>query len=443
MKKIAIALFPALLWGVFAGCQSTENILPEPGEYLSFTVTGNMNYNNKYNSNQKTWEWKWESGVEFMPSPFGRLKLNANATYEFIDLKQSGTVKYDAQSKKLKFTGFMHKAEGIYKVQNGVCMILISTVDNNGTVNTLQFEKKSTLPKSTALKPNSVFTGKIIASFEGNATGYVDLESAKKIYTFLSGAGGVTTSGRLHVHIYKDNPYDFKEIYPNVIITDSKGQILKRFKGASSAGKTWAIGDYWYGSPSPDGTKIILTGKYVAGSNPFSSNYVAPYPMITVIDLNGNELKQFETDSQFGWGASWLPDGGLIFAAKGGGINITDNTLSLVKKIYYQSVYEARCSPDGKQVVFAKGANLYLIDINGQNERLITTTDNDLSFQNVRFADVCWSPDSKSIAACFKNGAMENYFAVLAAVNGSSFSYLNDVYGEKMYLAGPFIAWVK
>jgi hypothetical protein len=362
---------------------------------------------------------------------------------EFTDLKKSGTFKYEESSNKLIFSGFMQGAEGIYKIQNGTAILLISSKAQDGSINTIQFEKKLATLQVDLTNPNGIFDGKIVLSATSSTTDHFDLKIAKITKTFISNTTAVTNESNLHIFTYLDNPFDASEDYGHVVISDEKGKELRRFRGKSNQYKKWIIGDYWYVSLSPDGTKFALTGYYLEHSFVFDPNYVKPYPIVSIFDFDGNELRSFRTSKDFGWGAAWLPNGGLIFADEKGGINITDKDFKQVSKIYNQDVLEARCSPDGKIVAFAKGGQIFTINIDGSNEKKLINKTGELSYGTNQLADLAWSPDSKKIAISIKNAQFNHYNILLTSLDGNSFSYLNDPKGEQFKIIKPFISWIK
>jgi hypothetical protein len=90
MKKLFFKLFTISLIFLLACLSKNDTVesnatIPEAGDYISFTVTGNLSYDYRFNQAQKSWEWQWNPGIQFSPSPFGRLRINRNKTYEFID----------------------------------------------------------------------------------------------------------------------------------------------------------------------------------------------------------------------------------------------------------------------------------------------------------------------------------------------------------------------
>jgi WD40 repeat protein len=439
-----LLVFFSLLHALSASGQTGPGNLPEPGDYFSLVVTGNTNYTNTYHTTKKIWEWKWQPGVQFMPSAFGRLRFKADKTYEFIDLKKSGTYFFDERSGKIGFTGFMQGAEALYAVQNGNCMLLISITDKSGARNTIQFEKKSGQAQENqpSKKNNHALPGLLVASIYQGNTSFIDIRSGRVVKEIISRSTGIANNSKTAVHIFKNNPFDMSEIYPTVVVTNLADGRQISFAGESRSGTRWVTGDYWYAAPSPDGKRIVLTGKYVARSNPFHSNYTAPYPVVSVIDKEGKEIKQFDTDKQAPWGASWLPDGGLLFAGKNGGISITDSSLSLVKDIYFESVNEARCSPNGKKIAVAQGAEIFTLNRDGTGKQSLVTGEPGADIARGGLTDMCWSPDGKYLAVAIKHHVFNHYFVAFLSVDGSHFSYLKDAGGALLQLSQPFISWI-
>jgi hypothetical protein len=447
MKKLLIILLIGLQ---IMGCKSTDTTaditpqstvnVPEVGEYSSFNVVGGSQYQYTYNVFINSWEWKFEPGFQFYPSPFGRLSIKKDGSYEFLDLKKSGTYKQDNSTKKVKFTGYLADAEGYYKIQRGTCILIIATKAADGTTNTLQFEKKSDFPQPDVPSPNGNFKGTIINSLVDKSTDFIDIATSKTISTYTYSTSFVLSGNSANtIYLYKNNPFDYNESYPNVDVLDNKGNVIVKYKGVSASGKKWAIGEYWYGMLSPDGTKIVLTGKYMLHSSVFDPAYVNPYPFISVIDIKtGNELKSFDCDEQNKWGAGWTPSGELVVPRKGGGINIVSANLDKVTTIYTNPVIEARINSNNK-VLFAAGTGFFTMNLDGTNmtqipNKVITLTTKDLY-------DMCWSPDGKSIGIMYKNTPFNEYFMVLISADGNSYSYFNDSKGDFLRLKSPFINW--
>jgi WD40 repeat protein len=413
-----------------------KNTIPELGDYTSFNVTGSLDLNYQFNNANNAWEWKWNQNVQFLPSPLGKLRFNANGKYDFVDLQKTGTYQYDETTKLIKFTGFLDGAEGRYRVQRGVCILLIVSKDGN----TVQYEKKSSIQQPDLQNPNGTFKGTILTSLADKTMHYLDIATAKTLKSHSADAFGVSGSAAISVYVYKNNPLDLSENYPNVEIKDAEGKQIAKYKGASNTGKQWAIGDYWYAMPSPDGAKIALTGKYYLHSNPFDPNYRAPFPIVSVIDAKtGTELIWFECDDNNRWGAAWLPNGGLILPKKSGGIRITDATLQNTTTVYTQPVIEARASPDGKKIAFAKGNQFFTMNSDGSNIQELTNKKVKLNATNL--TDMAWGADNQSLALVMKNLPFNDYYILFISLDGERFSYFNDSKGDYYFIKSPFVSW--
>jgi hypothetical protein len=418
--------------------EPTKIDVPELGEYISFSIVGGLDYNYQYNIVNNVWEWKWRPNIQLSPSPLGKLRFNANGSYDFIDLNKTGTYKYNESTKLISFTGFLEGADGRYRVQRGVCLLIIVSKDGN----TIQYEKNASLPQPDLKTPNSLFKGTILTSLAYNTMQYIDVSTAKvlKSHNVNLTALGVSGLASVSVNIYKNNPLDYDEIYPNLEIKDTEGNTLVKYKGVSTTGKKWAIGEYWYGVPSPDGSKIALAGKYMLHSSLLDPNYRAPFPIISIIDAKtGNEITWIECDNNNSWTADWLPNGGLILPKKGGGISLTDASFNIISAIYTKSVNEARSSPNGKKVAFAEGGKIFTMNIDGTNIQELTNKKITISATNLM--DMCWSPDNESIAFVKKNLPLSDYFIYFASLDGEQFSYFNDIKGDYYLIKSHFISW--
>jgi hypothetical protein len=414
---------------------TAHTTIPELGEYISFNVTGSLDLNYQYNAANKSWEWKWNQNVQLLPSPLGKLRFNENGSYDFVDLQKSGKFTYSETTKLITFTGFLEGSTGRFRIQRGTCVLVIVSKDGN----TVQYEKKSTVPQPDLKDPNGGFKGTILTALAANTSDYIDVATAKTTKTHPSTGFGVTSQAPVAVYVYKNNPLDASEYYANVEIKDANGATTARYKGASAAGVRWAIGDYWYASPSPDGSKIALTGKYYLHSNPFDPNYRVPFPIVSVIDIRtGAELKWLECEDN-SWGAGWLPNGGLILSKKGGGIQTTDAALQNLTTIYPQSVREARCSPDGNKIAFVRGNQFFTMQSNGANMQVLSHSK--LTLDATHFTDLAWSPDSQALALAMKNLPFNDYYLLFVHLDGSHFSYFNDVKGDYFFIKSPFVSW--
>ncbi len=414
--------------------------IPEEGIYMSYNMNSNLQYQNQFDTRTKQLELKLMPTLQVTPSAFGRLQINTDGSFEFLDFKKKGTYKFDETSRKIKFTGYLEGAEGLFQIQRGTCILVISIKSADGSLNSIQYEKPSAYVQPDIKNANGPFQGIIVNSLVNTSTDYIDIATSKALHTYTSKAFAVAGISPYTVHIFKDNYLNDNEIYAHVVLLDKQGTQIVKYKGASADGQKWAIGNYWYGSPSPDGSKIVLTGKYMLHSGFLDPNYQQPFPIISIIDAKtGKELKWFECDVQNAWGASWLPNGDLIMPKKGGGINIVDANLAKVKTIYNNPVIEARVSINNK-VLYAAGSSLFTMDMDGTNIKQLQSTQINLTTANL--SDCTWSPDGKSVAIVYKHNFLQEYFILMMRLEDNTLSYLNDSKGDMLRLKSPFISWL-
>jgi hypothetical protein len=414
--------------------------IPEAGEYSSFIVQSTTQLQYTYSVVTQTWEWKFGPGIQLLPNPLGRLKFDAKGNYEFTDQKKTGTYKLDKTSNVLKFTGYMADAEGYYNITRGTCLLIISIKQKDGTYLSTQYEKKSDFIQPDVKNPSGSFTGTIVNSLIRSSTDFIDISNSKVIKSFNSNGLPVTGKTKITAYCYKNNPADYDEKYPNLEVLDAEGNKIYKYKGLSAKGNRWAIGEYWYASPSPDGTKVLLTGQYHLHSSVFDPNYVTPYPMVSVIDIKtGEELKTFDIDAQNNWGASWAPNGDLVMPKKGGGINIVSANLNSTKTIYTKQVTEARVSINNT-VLYGAGTGIYTMNMDGSNIQQLKNSKLDITTQN--YTDMCWSPDGKSIAIMYKNTSLNYFYILFSSADGTKVANLNDSKGDILRLSSGLLNWL-
>lgn len=428
-----------------AGINPSENQtggFPETGEYNSFD-TNIAPDNFKYDIKTNQWEWKFGTNIklELTPSVFGRLIINKNGTYEYIDIKKSGTFKIDKNTKKLSFTGYMAGTEGYYKIKRGWCQLIIVGKAKDGTPLSVIYEKKSAFPQPDLKAPNSTFNGTIVNMLSKSSTDYIDVSNGKTIKSHNNISFPVTGSSKYTVSIYKKNFLDTDEIYPVIEIKDAEGNMIKKFEKTwrDRDEDKWNIGDYWYGMLSPDGTKLALVGQYMRYFVVFDPKYVTPYPMISIIDINsGKEIYSYTLDKNGNnWGPGWAPTGELVMPRKGGGINILDSNLKNVKTIYSKNVSDARMNQFGK-VLFHEGTGIFTMDANGSNIALVSDGTANLNFP--KLFDLGWSPDGKSMAFVVEE-YLKTYNVLMLNPATKEFIYFSDSKGDTFQFVSPFLNW--
>lgn len=413
--------------------------VPEIGEYFSFdsnVVPDNFKYDIKTNQ----WEWKFNTNfkLELTPSAFGRLRFNANGTYEFLDLKKSGTYRQDNSTKKILFTGFMADAEGYFQISRGWCRLVIVAKAKDGSLLSIVYEKKSDFPQPEVANPNASLTGTAVNMTSTKSADFIDIATGKVIKTHQSTSFLVTGISKFSVILYKKNIYDQDEVYPIVEIKDLEGNLVKKFEKTFRSEDKWDIGDYWYGMISPDGTKLALVGKYMRQFNYFlNPNYIEPYPMISVIDIkSGNEIYTYSLDKNgSNWGPGWTPSGELIMPRKGGGINILDANLKNIKTVYTKNISEARMNQFGK-ILFYEGTGVFTMDANGSNILPVKVGNNNLIFN--KLFDLGWSADGKFMGFVVEE-YLNTYNIVLVNPIKNESTFLNDSKGDAYQLKSPFL----
>lgn len=419
--------------------QAAETSL-ETGDYKSFDANIAPDAF-KYNIKSNQWEWKWDIKLQLTPSAFGRLRINENGTYEFLDLKKSGTYKQDKSSKKLLFTGFMADAEGFYKIKRGWCNLYISTKAKDGTILSIVYEKKSDFPQPDLKEPNSSFKGTILNMLSNSSADYIDVGTGKTVKTYANVSYPITGSSKYSLTIYRKNYLDNDEIYPVIEIKDGEGNLVKKFEKTWRINEDdkWDICDYWYGMLSPDGTKIALIGQYRRYPSLFDPKYKEPYPMVNIIDVkSGKEIYSYILDKNGNnWGPGWAPTGELVLPNKGGGINILDVNLKNIKTIYTKNVSEARMNQFGK-ILFHEGTGLFTMDANGKNiEPVKIETGN---FNIAKLYDLAWSPDGKSMAFVVEE-YLKTYNVLLLNQTSKEYIYFSDSKGDPFQFVSPFLNW--
>jgi hypothetical protein len=445
-SKNHFACITFLLLSVTACSQKNKNLqIPEAGIYVTMNLDAVNRYQNEFNQRTGQLELRLKTNLEVAPSPFGRLEIKNNGTYEFLDLKKSGKYWYNEKTKRIEFSGHMEGATATFTISKGTCILLIST---KSVQNGLQYEMRSKYPQPEVKNPNNIFSGIIVTSLAYNSVDYIDLENSKTVNTFSYPSGNTKASfmGRtLHLENLYDALYHRTD-YPVVEIKDKSGNKIVSYAGSSKGGKVWQTGAYDYGILSADGTKFLLSGKLAerAGGTAMYSYNEFNKASYSVIDAtNGNELKTIARKAAKLWHASWLPNGGIILPNDDGGIDITNAEFLNIKTIYTQKVEFAKCSPDGRQIIFQKGSQLFTINIDGSGEKQFTNNEVDLTFTKTRISDVCWNPDGKAIAVMMPDDNLSNkYYCLLVSTDGKNATMVKDKLGERLTFIRPFISWI-
>jgi hypothetical protein len=379
--------------------------------------------------------------IKIIPAFFGDIVMDGKGNYQLSQSKHTGKYNFDNVNATLTFTGDLktmkvsgYKSTGFFITHNSL------TYECN-------CRNAKPQPDMPVKNPNNSFDGIIVASLAYNSVDYLNLTNATTINTFnFDGNTKVAFKGK---SLHLQNAYNMlqeRTAYPLIELRDYKGNKIINFEGKGNNGKEWQTGVYEYAVLSPDGSKFLISGKLAEQFGTSDYHYRDfVKPAISVIDANtGNEIKNFITEQQNKWFASWLPNGGLLLPHKGGGIDITDANFTNLKTIYTQQVSFAKCSPDGKKTLFQKGTQLFTINIDGSNENRFTNNDVELNFKaDSDISDVCWSPDSKAVALMLKDESFSNrYYALLLAADGKKASMIKDKMGNRITFIKPFISWI-
>lgn len=169
-------------------------------------------------------------------------------------------------------------------------------------------------------------------------------------------------------------------------------------------------------------------GKYVAFTVTSWSSYQVKNDAVLVYTLDGQKVAQFDSL----YTPSWTPDGKVVMCGSytystgsapsksyKPGIFISDAALKTVTRIDKglndPAPYQTCVSPDGKRVAFVMNKHVWVIDIDGNNQKQITAVDNDNEETFPR-----WSPDGKNIACWSYKTFERSYYTAIAIVPGDA-----------------------
>jgi hypothetical protein len=436
--KSKFNLIFSILFVVFLQMSFAQSKPPVAGSYYCNTTTYEVGAGG---INHATGEDIFGNNpIKIIPAFFGDIVIDGKGNYRLTQSKHTGKYNFDKANSALTFTGDLslmkvsgYKSTGFFISYKGLAY----------ECNCRGVKKE---PDAVVKNPNNSFGGLLVASLAYNSVDYFDLTNSNTINTYsYFGNTKVEFKGKsLHLQEAYDN-IRTRTDYPIVEIRDFKGNKLASYIGKGNNGREWQTGVYEYGVLSPDGSKLLLSGKLSEKFGTQDYNYRDfRKPAYAVINAgNGNEIKVFSGETTNKWPASWLPNGGIVLPNADGGIDITDADLSNRKTIYSQLVGFAKCSPDGKKILFQKGTQLFTINIDGGNETQFTNNEVDLSFTKTRISDVCWSPDGKAIAIMLPDDYFSNkYYALLVASDGKKATMVKDKMGNRITFIRPYINWI-
>ena len=134
---------------------------------------------------------------------------------------------------------------------------------------------------------------------------------------------------------------------------------------------------------------------------------------LSLLHIDSGEARSFPNAASF-VPLSWLPDGDHLLAAKADEpgtwkISVVDGA---VRRFYEKTLELPHVSPDGKQVVFGEGNDIWLTDVEGKSFRKI------LSVENLAF--FAWSPTGQRIIYDHVRNAGDASKSHIAALSGGT-----------------------
>jgi hypothetical protein len=293
------------------------------------------------------------------------------------------------------------------------------------------------------VKPDGVFDGTIINSLTPNTTDFINANTSKITNSYKSERYPMSGISNLTVHIFTFETLPVSDFYPKIEILDADGKLVNKFKGSSLNNEKWVIGNYTNGMPSPDGTKIILTGEYMLHPNPSDPNFKNPFPITSIIDIKtGKELIWFECNYKLDfWEAVWTHKGDLLIPNKERGIDWVSSDFKVKKTILNRTCNFPKVSVDDK-VFFGTGDGYFTMDIDGSNIKQFKGFIIDPTLSSIKLlTDVAWSPDGKSIGFLYKNAPLNEYFVWFSKLDSSKYGYLKVNKETIFTLKSPILNW--
>ncbi|AKB32582.1 Periplasmic component of the Tol biopolymer transport system [Methanosarcina siciliae HI350] len=160
---------------------------------------------------------------------------------------------------------------------------------------------------------------------------------------------------------YNSNDFFVTTDKGTVVLINDSGNLIRTFQPENEEQ------EYVRFSLSPDREKIIFTSN---AENGIFQTYIS--------DINGSKLKKYisyygGTNFERSIDSSWQPDGSLIVVNKKGNLYILEGEEHEERLLYEGNATNSRCFPDGKKILFVENENqLYSIDIDGTNLSSIT-----------------------------------------------------------------------
>jgi Tol biopolymer transport system component len=162
-----------------------------------------------------------------------------------------------------------------------------------------------------------------------------------------------------------------------IYLATSRGRVIRNLTRTVSGVQAFNVHPSW----SPDGRKIAFEAAW-RGSG------------IYVIDRKGSRLTW---TGIFGGDPQWAPDGNTIIVTKEVGYPEYDDLYSADltrgdEKLLLEDAREPALSPDGTQIAFIRGLELWLAASDGANPRPLVRSTTEL------LGNPAWSPDGSRIA---------------------------------------------
>lgn len=203
--------------------------------------------------------------------------------------------------------------------------------------------------------------------------------------------------------VFELDSADFTGHYPAIMVVDANGhnqQMLmenyledeKRF--VRNTEPVW----------SPSGEWIA----FVSDLNNTDSATVYKSTDIYLMDAEGNHLRQLTDGNANDHSPAWLDDTHLVFVSNRDGVSelyLLNTEFAEVHRLYVEGGYPS-VSPDGEWIAFVRDGDIYRVNIDGFDERLL------LDDPAIDFSYPAWSPDGHTIAVSSFDGERGGIYLV-------------------------------
>lgn len=322
--------------------------------------------------------------VTSAPAPFGNLVIDGAGGYRMtVGRNPGGSYRMDPGG-KVTFTGVLGSLANTYG-SNGQSLSFSFRGDGISFSCSLRTNSAASGPsEGGGSAPNGPFRGRLFFATTGGVFA-IDLATGKQKPLGFS-----------------DN-FDIRED-GEVVYINSRGEMLLTTLDGRNSRQVSIYGAKNF-SPrfSPDGGRIAYYGSQkpqgleAALAGAFSNANLEPL----IVDRNGVLQGAFGTAYAQ---PSWSPDGRIVVAGSkqvgsaapnaGTGIFLSDGNLKKLRRIdaNFDAPHSPAISPDGKLVVFANAAHLWICGLDGSGLKKIY----DGGSKYVKYP--AWSPDGKAVA---------------------------------------------